>query len=306
MKQVAYIIIAMLLPLNLLGQGPFKFKGQLSGVVSYSPNNDLDWFFGRRYIPEISYKAQLDSIHKLDFNMAFNLDYSSSLHPFSDLESETDSNTDIYRAWARYSGENYEIRLGLQKIDFGSASILRPLRWFDQVDPRDPLGLTPGVWGLLGRYYFLNNANIWLWGLYGNENPKGWEVIDTYETIPEFGGRFQHPVPRGELALSYHHRVADSRNLGVDSLAIDKIPENRIGIDGKWDVGVGLWFEASQSIKQKKIGPFTNQTIATVGMDYTFGIGSGLNVVGEHMMAASYEGSPDFSDAQHITAATAS
>lgn len=33
---------------------------------------------------------------------------------------------------------------------------------FDQVDPRDPLKLTDGVRGLLGRYCFLNNADIWL------------------------------------------------------------------------------------------------------------------------------------------------
>ena len=63
------------------------------------------------------------------------------------------------------------IEPGLQKINFGSATMLRPLMWFDQVDPRDPLQLTDGVWGVLGRYYFLNNANIWLWGLYGNKNP---------------------------------------------------------------------------------------------------------------------------------------
>ena len=68
----------------------------------------------------------------------------------------------------RYSSDQFELRLGLQKINFGSASMLRPLMWFDQMDPRDPLHLTDGVWGLLARYYFLNNANIWLWGLYGN------------------------------------------------------------------------------------------------------------------------------------------
>ena len=30
----------------------------------------------------------------------------------------------------------------------------------EDIDPRDPLQLTNGVWGLLGRYYFMNNANL--------------------------------------------------------------------------------------------------------------------------------------------------
>jgi len=108
-----------------------------------------------------------------------------------------------YRFWARYSAKQVELRIGLQKINFGSASMLRPLMWFDQVDPRDPLMLTDGVWGILGRYYFLNNANIWLWGLYGNDNRKGWEIFNSQKTIPEFGGRLQIPVPKGESGFSF-------------------------------------------------------------------------------------------------------
>ena len=94
--------------------------------------------------------------------------------------------------------------------------MLRPLMWFDKIDPRDPLQLTDGVWGLLARYYFLNNANIWLWGLYGNEKPKTWEIGKTNQHYPEFGGRFQSPVPKGEAAVSYHFRMADTR--GLDSI----------------------------------------------------------------------------------------
>lgn len=95
------------------------------------------------------------------------------------------------------------------KINFGSASIFRPLMWFDKIDYRDPLQLTDGVYALLGRYYFSNNANLWLWTLYGNDEPMGWEKTPAVWQIPEFGGRIQQPVPRGEAALSYHHREAD-------------------------------------------------------------------------------------------------
>lgn len=39
--------------------------------------------------------------------------------------------------------------------------------------------LTNGVYGILGRYYFANNANIWFWTLMGNEKTRGFEVILT-------------------------------------------------------------------------------------------------------------------------------
>src|SRR5690606_40300081 len=100
-----------------------------------------------------------------------------------------------YRLWARYSGNQFELRAGLQKINFGSATILRPLMWFDQMDIRDPLQLTDGVWAMLGRYYFLNNANIWLWVLYGNEDPKSWETFRSEEHTSELQSR-EHLVCR--------------------------------------------------------------------------------------------------------------
>ena len=72
----------------------------------------------------------------------------------------TESFISPYRIWVRYQIKNWEFRLGLQKIDFGSAQLLRPIQWFNQIDPRDPLGLTNGVNGLLVRRYFKNNSNL--------------------------------------------------------------------------------------------------------------------------------------------------
>ena len=103
--------------------------------------------------------------------------------------------------------------------------------WFDRIDPRDPLQLTDGVWALLLRYFFLNNANIWLWGLYGNDDVKGWEFLPTVKDDIEFGGRIQVPVPLGELGLSYHHRRADV-NRGIDQLLLTlprHVPRTRTG-----------------------------------------------------------------------------
>jgi len=87
--------------------------------------------------------------------------------------------------------------------------------WFDQIDSRDPLQLTDDVWGLQARYYFPNIANIWLWGLYGNNERRGWEAVPVSKNIPEFGGRVQLPIPSGEIALSYNHRVAERRDYRI-------------------------------------------------------------------------------------------
>jgi hypothetical protein len=287
-----------------LAQQKFEFNGQAQGWANYSSGNDLEIGLGLRYIPELNYSIPLEETKLIDFKAAANMVGSLNFHPFD--SAQTDADLSPYRAWARYSTEQLEIRIGLQKISFGSASILRPLMWFDQIDPRDPLQLTNGVWGALGRYYFLNNANIWLWVLYGNEEVKGWERIQTYEQHPEFGGRIQYPVPKGEIGLSYHHRTADSRNLGIASLEYAQIPEDRIGLDGKWDIIVGFWFEGSWTHKSKEVGIYTNQTLLNVGVDYTFGISNGLNVVAEQLVISSDEKAFEFSNTSTLSSTSIS
>ena len=261
-----------------------QFKGQVSAWTNFNPSNELELWGGARYLPQLNLKLGEESKNLIDFEASANLNGTLGTHPFDTLYSS--GKIKPYRLWARYSTEQLEIRAGLQKINFGSASMIRPLMWFDKIDPRDPLQLTDGVWGILGRYYFLNNANLWLWVLYGNEKPKTWEIGSTSQQQPEFGGRFQTPVPKGEIALSVHHRQVAKSALGEFPAIIEPLAENRIGLDGKWDVGVGLWFEAVWMNKSKNIGAFTNQASLSVGTDYTFGIGNGLNVIFEQLLFA--------------------
>lgn len=263
------------------------FKGQLSAWAHFNPSNELKLYLGGRYIPEINYSLNLPKNRLIDFEISANI-YGSIGMNFSD-SSNAEGKIKPYRVWARYSTSQLEIRAGLQKINFGSAHILRPLMWFDHVDPRDPLQLTDGVWGILGRYYFLNNANIWLWGLYGNKNPKGWELSPTNKQIPEFGGRFQSPVPFGELGLSYHHREVDTRNLDSLLPAYSNIPENKFGLDIRFDYVLGFWLEASYTVKSKDLGIFTNQEVINLGLDYTFGIGNGLYGIFEQLIYSADE-----------------
>ena len=281
---LSWFFILLLRPGYGISQDTVRFSGQLSAWEHFNPSNKLEFWSGGRYIPQINYGLDFTQNKKIDFEVSINAYGNFGFSPFD--SASINGKIKPYRFWARYSGNQFEIRAGLQKINFGSASILRPLMWFDQVDPRDPLRLTDGVLGVLGRYYFLNNANIWLWTLYGNDKPKGWENIGTYWKIPEFGGRLQFPVPKGETALTYHHRIVDGRDFPKNISQSEKIPENRIGFDTKLDVVVGVWVEAAWINKKEDLGINTNQEIFNLGMDYTFSVGNGLNVIFEQLFAS--------------------
>ncbi|MBN1985549.1 MAG: hypothetical protein JW761_04550 [Prolixibacteraceae bacterium] len=262
----------------------FLFKGQFSAYTHVNPNNEIPWWSGGRYIPQINYEIKQPANKLIDFEASANAYGNLGIQPFDSVS--TSGKIKPYRLWARFSTRQLEIRAGLQKINFGSASLLRPLMWFDQVDPRDPLRLTDGVWGILGRYYFLNNANIWAWALLGNKNTKGWETMPTVKNTPEFGGRIQIPVLKGEAAFTYHHRSASNFEMTGFDNHYKNIPENRFAFDTKLDVTVGLWLEAAWINKNRDLGMFTNQEMINVGMDYTFGIGNGLTATCEQLVVS--------------------
>jgi hypothetical protein len=184
--------------------------------------------------------------------------------------------------------------------------LLRPLMWFDRIDPNDPLQLTDGVTGLLLKYTFAGNANIWMWGLYGNGDPKGWETVGTKKGAPEFGGRVQVPVPAGEAALSYHHRTIDAATGGAALPPGERTnpPEDRLGFDGKWDLGAGVWVEAALTRQGYAVNPLRYQRSFTVGLDYTFGWGNGLHVLAEHLNTAAAAGVWERGLSQDFTALT--
>ena len=177
------------------------FREQVSGYSVFNFNDPFLTSAGLRYIPDLKSSSKLGDNIILKTNLSFNAYASSLLYGLDSIE--TDFKIKAYRLQLGLSGEQFEIRFGLQKINFGSAALLRPLMWFDKIDPRDPLQLTDGVYGVLGRYYFLNNANIWLWSLFANKDTKGWEAFPSNKNRPEVGGRIQYPVLTGELAVTW-------------------------------------------------------------------------------------------------------
>ncbi|MGF1586421.1 MAG: hypothetical protein ACFCUM_13940 [Bacteroidales bacterium] len=311
-KHIAILIFVVVFTevLNAQFQDNFEFRGQASGWFNANSGNTPVWL-GARYIPQITYRPFQEGRNSIDFEVSANINGSTGFQPAENRTS--DGTIKPYRIWGRYTTSQFEIRMGLQKINFGSAAMLRPLMWFDQVDPRDPLQLTDGVWGVLARYYFINNVNIWLWGLYGNDGPKTWEILESASNVPELGGRLQIPVPRGETALSFHHRKATATPLfGSGFMGTDDpdlltgIPENRLGFDGKWDIEIGLWIEGSYIRKSRNTGIYTNQQILNLGADYTFGIGNGLNVIFEQLLFSYDQNAFAFRNNHHFTSAALS
>lgn len=266
---------------NVVFSQTITWHGQLSGWLTGNQGNSLITQAGFRYIPDVFIEKTLNSQLLADAEISLNTYATGN---FNDWENpETEGKLKPYRLWARFAGNQFEARVGLQKINFGSATLFRPLMWFDRMDPRDPLKLTDGVYGLLLRYYFQNNANIWMWGLYDNNDIKGWETAPTEDNGFEFGGRLQLPVFTGEAGITYHHRKTDfSQVLSVASVLDKKlVDENRFALDGKWDVEIGLWFEGAIIQRDTDISFMKYQRMWTIGADYTFGIGNGLNVLTE-------------------------
>lgn len=280
-RRAASCILLLYLAQTALSQTG-ELHGEASAWLTANPGTSPLVQTGLRYIPNLLVKKQLSD--------GFNADMELSLNSFATARLTTDEhpsyewNAKPYRAWLRLSTDRFETRVGLQKINFGSALLFRPLMWFDRLDPRDPLQLTDGVYAVLARYYFPNSANLWLWGLYGNKDTKGWELAPTEKETVEYGGRAQSPLWTGEVGVTYHHRRADLTPLIVihNDMSSLVAPEDRLGFDGKWDIGIGVWFEAVLIRQESDLLPAKYQRQWTVGADYTFPVGNGLYVATEY------------------------
>ncbi|NUN10248.1 MAG: hypothetical protein HUU54_13830 [Ignavibacteriaceae bacterium] len=281
-----------------LAQDYFTFSGQFSTGFSLNSAKVPGALLPSRYIPRLNYTVP--GLNSTDIELSVN-GYAGAVYQNTRTPEYT-AKIKPYRIWLRYSGEQYEIRAGLQKINFGSASMLRPLMWFDKIDPRDPLQLTDGVWGLLTRYYFIDNTNVWLWGLYGNSELKTWEFIKTLRSTPEFGGRIQSPLLNGEAAITYHFRKTDLTTAPLLISTKNKSSEHRIGIDGKWDYEAGIWIESAFIFRDAEMGILRNQELITAGLDYTIGLGNGLNISAEHLLSTAGEKPAQFSNKTDLTA----
>jgi hypothetical protein len=287
---ILYICLLSLCTGTICPGRVLDFHGQASAWLTVARADSLQGECGIRYTPRLVAEIPIARTHLIDAEASYTMSgMLERIRSFEDYDS--DYSIDLYRLWCRFSGPQYELRGGLQKINFGSATVFRPLMWFDQVDVRDPLRITDGVYAMLFRYYFLNNTNVWLWGLYGNHEVKGWEAFATDSGSIEYGGRAQIPLFTGECGMAFHHR-----NVSLDDLYQDALSENRLGVDGKWDIGVGVWLEGTIVHQDKSALPeflfqlypqlrLEYQRYFNAGIDYTFSIGNGIYVLAEHFVS---------------------
>ncbi|HDP95367.1 MAG TPA: hypothetical protein ENN40_08425 [Candidatus Aminicenantes bacterium] len=275
-----FVLAAAMLP----GRGlDLTFRGQFNAWLIGNIESALISQAGFQYIPELTLNREWGGGLTLD--AVFSLDAGTTGEHRPDEKAAVTGDLEPYRLWTRLAGNRFEVRVGLQKINFGSATLFRPLMWFDHIDPRDPLKRTRGVKGLLFRYYFPGNANIWFWGLLGSRVTKGWETLPTPGGKIELGGRLQLPLPSGEAAFTYHHRHADLSGT-LEAPQAMPLGEHRFALDCKLDVAVGLWFELAAIQRDTNLPLLRHQRMWTVGTDYTFAWGNGLHVLAEYSQTA--------------------
>jgi len=230
-----------------------------------------------------NYKPQISLVFHEKDEFAFD----AELVPVVNVKYYSDENdkeitldTDLYRSWLRFSTEYTQFRIGLQKINFGTAKFLRPLQWFDTIDPNDKLIRSEGVYAALFKYYFQGNQNFWLWCILPENEINTWFPLESERNKPQFGSRLQLPISTADLGLTFHWRkftIPDQFSLFVDN---DDLQEFRYAFDLEFYWIYGFWFEGAVFTHEDIF--FDHEIMITAGLDYTIPQGNGIYTAFEH------------------------
>ncbi|MCK5520942.1 MAG: hypothetical protein KAI81_07505, partial [Candidatus Marinimicrobia bacterium] len=261
-------------------QATIELEPRLQASAYYINLQDLEYQWGGQLLPELKIKRMIREI-PLQFILMGNLSTSSEQSEFGDNELEW------YRTIMKLSGDNYDFKLGLQKINFGPAQFLRTLQWFDTLNPLDPTGQSDAVEAALLRFAPHPNLYIWAWGI-NNEtiiiNPLTIMKDDIrLFTAPDpniritnqIGGRIIFNYGMSEIATTIFHRTFSG---------ILPSNENRIAFDIRSEYIIGIWAEIMISLIPENwiINAPKRASSYTFGADYTFPLGNGLYTVVEH------------------------
>ena len=242
----------------------YSYKGQLWVDTNFINESENLSYFG--YIAELSLKAN------------DNLDFEWSRKLTSEyFGSDTYNTNQNYRLWIRHSNSKYDFRIGLQKISFGTASLFRPLNWFDTIDFTSTTGQTDGVKAIRTQFFPSESSIFWMW------------CVDD-KTI-SCGSRIEFLNNLGSFGLSYHndrdntnHEVFKAPQI-IDNQPSIEFPgkNHRIGIDYRYDGLMGLWFEGASILSSSKDINLNRFDMITLGADYTFPLLNGLLLSSESM-----------------------
>ncbi len=279
--KINYIFVLFLFPMIVFSNS-LSTKGQFwTGILTGNdiPPGQSSYESTLGYIPTFSLSRDISEMSFVDLEWAYRFDRSYS---GDSLVSHSEKN---HRLWLRYSSERVEARLGLQKIAFGPALVLRPLSWFDTIDMKDPTGQTDGVEAFRLRWYPSNSLALW-----------SWAVRDDHDVL-SFGGRAELSTQIGEWGFTFHHDPSDSLQLIGQSTAWTNEAHNRIALDLRYDGFVGLWNESAW-IRSDNI----DIQMITVGADYTLPFANGILIMTESMYISNSQQNSD----QTLTAFIAS
>ena len=242
----------------------FSYKGQLWFDSNFSDHSDDITFYG--YIPELSILAGSN----VDFEWSQKITYTYS----KSLNSNKNKN---YRLWIRYTKPKYNVRAGIQKISFGTASLFRPLNWFDTIDFTSTTGQTDGVKAIRGQFFPSHSSVLSIWCIDG-------EKISC-------GSRIEFIKSSGSFGLSYHN---DQDNSDHEVFKVPQILESqpailfpgknhRFGFDYRYDGVMGLWIESASILSSINDLNLIRYDMFTLGADYTLPVLNGLLFSSESM-----------------------
>ena len=233
--------------------------------------SELNW------TPEFSLQVPLSDVYRLQAEYSMQARANSI---WQDSQQEGNISLKSYRYWVRVSTAQSELRVGLQRLSFGTAQVLRPLMWFDQINPTDESEETRGVTAILARHYLSNNGSLWAWGILSDGRIKGNELIGSEDNSIEFGGRISYPIGNQDIGVVFHQRKLRAE------LAGQKATEQRLGMDFRADWAFGLWLESSVShFSKAAMLPYENSVTTSLGIDYTISAGNGLYLLWENLIS---------------------
>tara|TARA_Y100001970_G_scaffold268372_1_gene359565 strand:- start:8927 stop:9952 length:1026 start_codon:yes stop_codon:yes gene_type:complete len=241
----------------------FQHNGQL--WIDYNSDNEIASYVAG-YIPEFNMQ-----------NNKFEISYSNKI-----IIENSDYNNQDYRYWFRYKNNIIDLKIGLQKISFGSAFILRNLNWFDSIDFRNTTNQTIGQKALQLKYFSKMNYNFNFWAIPDNNNDV------SYGSRLEFSNKFgNYGLVFYKDNTNYNHSVINmpqiisNQGFLVDFLQLKE--NERIGIDYRYDGIFGLWLESSYIKSINSFNLLNSMNFATMGIDYTVNIYNGIYVLYELM-----------------------
>jgi len=268
----SWIFLFIALPYFLNAQF-LSTKGQLwiGGLKgNNAPTNQSSLEMSIGYIPTASFYKDMNNDMLFDAELAYKAEqyYSGDLLLLDNFEP--------HRVWMRFSSQRMEARIGLQKITFGPAQMLRSLSWFDSFDLKDPTGQTDGVDAFRFQWFPSNSFSVWSW------------IVRNEQRAVSFGWRGELSSHMGEWGITVHHDPTDTLQMIGQTGAWFDQRHNRVALDFRYDGLMGFWNENALIFSKGK-----NITLATIGADYTLPVASGILIMTESMLINSSQKNSD-------------